>query len=106
VTIRAKDILHQGLKRFWLSGGLDNTSISITWANRLRETLAHLDHAHSPEDVLNDLGRLLQISAVPGSPQLYRMPIKKGWILQFRIEDPDSGAVTHIDIVQLPPGQH
>ena len=102
MTIRAKDILHQGLKRFRLSGGLDNTGISITWANRLREVLVHLDHARNVDDILNDFGRLTHISAMPGSPLQFRLPINKSWQLQFDLDDPDDGAVKNVDIVQTP----
>ena len=98
MSFREGDIHHPGLRRLWLSGGLDNTGISIAWANMLRSAMAHVDTARSIRDLRSRCADELQLQRIPKQPHRYRFKINRFWQLAFDCDDPHTGRITHIDI--------
>ncbi|UTY57679.1 hypothetical protein [Massilia sp. erpn] len=98
MTFRDEDILHQGLRRFWISYCLDSSGVSITWANMLRHALMHLSSAKSLADVLREAPGMNVVAPVPGKRWRYYMPLNSWWRLTFKVDRAGHGVVSELSI--------
>ncbi|MFA9216734.1 MAG: hypothetical protein ACEQSK_06475 [Sphingomonadaceae bacterium] len=101
MTLQTKDILHKGLQRFWSSAGQDKRGISASWAQHAAAILVHLYKAHSLDDLLGGYGRHRKIKRLTGHVRRYSIELNANWRITFDCLDPDTGAVTNVDIEDL-----
>ncbi len=101
MSFLAKEILHKGLLRFWISNCQDVGGISASWANAVRVALVHLHSARSLDDILGGLGQAKHVKRLSGHRCRYSMEINANWRLTFNCEDPTTGEATRIDLEDL-----
>jgi plasmid maintenance system killer protein len=101
MSLRAKDIRHKGLQRFWISGGSDKRGISPSWADNAAAILVHLYKAHNLEDLLGAYGRQKNIKRLTGHVCRYSIEVNANWRITFDCTDPNTGAVTNVDLEDL-----
>lgn len=101
MSFQSDDIVHKGLQRFWLSGGRDSSGISSTWARILRLLMVHLYTAQSLDDIRVGLGVQKNFKRLSGHAHRYSMEVNANWRLTFDCDDPDTGAVSWIDLEDL-----
>lgn len=97
----AKDILHKGLQRFWLSGGADKRGISPAWADNAAAALVHLYKAQCLADLMGGYGRQKNLKALSGHAHRYSIEINANWRITFDCTDPNTGVVTNVDLEDL-----
>lgn len=101
MSFQPDDIVHKGLHRFWLSGGLDTSGISSAWARTLRILMVHLYTAQSIDDIRAGIGLQKKFKRLSGHAHRYSMEVNANWRLTFDCGDPDSGVVSWIDLEDL-----
>lgn len=99
--IEEKEILHKGLRRLWVSGGVDTSGLSPGWANTLRAALVHLDTARNFADIEQGYGKQKHVKRLTGQINRYSMEINGNWRLTFTCDDHSIGTPTKIDIEDL-----
>jgi toxin HigB-1 len=88
-----KSFVHKGLERFFGMGSV--AGIQAVHAKRLRQILALLDEARSPND-MNAPG--LRLHPLKGDLQgQWAVTVQANWRVIFRFEDGDAYVVDYLD---------
>jgi proteic killer suppression protein len=95
---KESDIVHKALRNFWVSGGKSTVGLNADFIKVLRNLLVHLDSARSLQDIKGGYGRLKDFKPLTGHDRRYELEVNGNWRLTFDCHNPDTGAVTIIDL--------
>lgn len=101
MSLLAKDIVHKGLQRFWISGGEDKRGISPAWSVNAAAVLVHLYKAQCLDDLLGGYGKQKHLKSLRGHAHRYSIEVNANWRITFDCTDPASGVVTNVDLEDL-----
>jgi toxin HigB-1 len=93
----AKDIVHEGLRLFWESGGTNTSGIQADHAKRLRVLLVHLDSARNLNDIAEGLGKIKHFHPLTGHDSRYALDVNGPYRITFDCINKSTGEVTLID---------
>lgn len=91
------DIVHDGLRAFWTSGGTNTSGIQHEHAKRLRTLLVHLYSARSLNDIAEGLGKLKRFHKLNGHDSRYALDVSGNYRITFDCHNSNTGEVTVID---------
>lgn len=93
-----KDIVHKPLRNFWASGGKTTVGLNADFLKVLRRLLVHLHTAQSLADIKGGYGKLKDCKSLEGHQNRYELEVNGNWRLTFDCHNPQTGAVTIIDL--------
>lgn len=105
MTIQTKSILHQGILRLWQSSGLDNTGISVAWANTLRSSLHLLEAAQSLSEIVAPKYSTVIVRKARGRKYGYYIELNHRWRFTFDVVEPETGEASNLNIEAADPGK-
>lgn len=91
-----EDILHKGLKKFWVSGGKNVSGIQPAQAKNLGLALVHLSTAQCIGDIQNPYPKDWRFHKLEGTPGRYSIDINGNYRLTFVITNDATGEVCDI----------
>lgn len=99
MTISGKNFIHNGLKLFWDSNGVNKSGISPALAKVIRLILVHLNTAQSMSDVKVGVGVTKGFKALTGHKHRFELEVNGNWRITFDCIETDMGlSISKVDL--------